>query len=353
MSDGRPDDEDEHAWLLARERGEPGPAISEVRARHYAQLGTLIAGLPALPAGTDRRGGWEQAVLSAIDAEIGQPADQNGTSLAVVTDEPRAQDPTPTRRPRRRAAVAAAVCVMAAGVAIAVFMQRDRGEAPVRTSALEAAPEPPARSGSPAPGAEVTRGASAGAGRLGFDHVLQVRRSATADPHELRDGDTVMTGDRIRASVATSADAYVYLVFCAGRQFQMYPSQRGVRTKAGDVVRIPQGAGELVLDDQPGSEVLYLILSRNELSIADPSLASLIATTGDGSTAVDCGSNLDMRLRKSTEVTTPSNVLRGERIRASGSGAAIAADADGIAIVRYRFVHVASEPDPRASKGLR
>src|SRR5437762_10951452 len=89
MADGRPDDEDDQAWLLARERGEPRPAISEVRARHYAQLSKLIAELPALPAGTVRREGWDQAVLSTIDAEIGRPADQNGASPAAVTDEAR------------------------------------------------------------------------------------------------------------------------------------------------------------------------------------------------------------------------------------------------------------------------
>jgi hypothetical protein len=373
MPDGRLDDEDDHAWLLARERGEPGPAISEVRARRYAHLGMLIAGLPALPAGTARRGGWEQAVLSAIDAEIGRPADQNGTSPAAVTDEPRAKEPTTTRRRRRRAAAAAAaVCVMVASVAIVVFTRRQ--EVPVRTSALDVAPEQPGRSGSPAPAAEVTRGMHIEQGRLGFDHALQVRRSATAVPHELHDGDTVMTGDRIRASVVTSADAHVYLVFCGGQQLRMYPSQRGVRTKAGDLVLVPEGGGELVLDSQPGSEVLYLILSRNELSLADPSLASLIVATGDGSRTVDCGSSLDMRIMKSTGVKTPSNVLRGERIPkkrtprsrtesregpdlvanpgdvvwyaadgASSSGAVVAADADGVAVVRYRFVHVASE----------
>lgn len=345
MPDGRPDDED-HAWLLARERGEPRPAISAVRARHYAQLSTLIAGLPDLPAGTVRRRGWERAVLSAMDAEIGQPADQHA-------DEPPARAPTTTRTHRRRATVATAMCVMAASVAIVVFLQRDRGEAPVRTSALDVPTEQPARSGSPVPGGEVTRGIDVGPGRLGFDHVLQVRRSVTAAPRELRDADTVMAGDRIRASLVTSADAYVYLVFCGGQQLQTYPSRRGVRVKAGDVVLVPEGGAELVLDDQPGSEVLYLILSRNELSLADPSLASLIEPTGDGTRAVDCGSSLDMRLMKSTGGATPGSVLRGERIRASSSGAAVAADADGIAIVRYRFVHVASELDPRPSNGLR
>jgi hypothetical protein len=352
MPDRRPDHEDDHAWLLARERGEPVPAISEVRARHYTQLGTLIAGLPALPAGTIRRRGWEQAVLSAIDAEIGQPADHNGTSPAVATDEPRAKDPTTARRHRRRATVAAAVCAMAASVAIVVFMRRDRPEVPVRTSALDVAPEHLARAGSPAASAEVTRGNPVGEGRLGFDHVLQVRESATAVPHELRDGDTVTAGNRIRASVVTSADAYVYLVFCGGQQFQMYPTQRGVRVKAGDVVLVPEGSGELVLDNQPGSEVLYLILSRSELSLADPALASMIANGGANRT-VDCGSNLDLRLMKPTGVTAPSNVLRGERIPSGSARAVVAADRDGIAIVRYRFVHVVSEPDPRRSNGLR
>jgi hypothetical protein len=347
MPDGRLDDEDDHAWLLARERGEPGPAISEVRARRYAQLGRVIAGLPALPAGTARRDGWEHAVLSAIDAEIGGVVDQNGTSAAAVTDEPPAREPTTARKRRRRTAMAAAAaCVMVASVAMVFFMYRDRRRE-VRVRALAVAPEQPARSGWPATAAEVTRGMHVEQGRLGFDHALQVRRAATTVPHELRDGDTVMTGDRIRASVVTSDDAYVYLVFCGGQQLQMVPSQRGVRTKAGDLVLVPEAGGELVLDSQPGSEVLYLILSRNELSLADPTLASLIVGTGDGSRTVDCGSSLDLRVMKSTGGVTPSNVLRGERIQ----GAVVAADADGIAVVRYRFVHV--EPDPRASNGLR
>ena len=353
MPDRNPEDDDDHAWLLARERGERGPEISEVRARRYTQLGRLIAGLPALPAGTVRRSGWEQSVLSAIDAEIGRPADHNGTSSTLTTDEPRANEPIATRRHRRRVATAAAVCAMAASIAIVFFMQRDRREVPVRTSAVEVATEQPRRPGSPAPVAEVTRGLHLEQGRFGFDHVLQVRRSATGAPRELQDGDTVMTGDRVRASVVTSADAHVYLVFCGGQQLQMYPSQRGVRIKAGDVVLVPEGGGELVLDDRPGSEVLYLILSRSELSVADPSLASLIGATGDGGRAIDCGSNLDAQLMKSTGATAPNNVLRGERIRTSSAGAVVAADADGIAIVRYRFTHVASELDPRPSSGSR
>ena len=54
MHDRGPDDDEDHAWLLARERGEPGPTIADARAGRYSQIGTLIADLPAMPAATVR-----------------------------------------------------------------------------------------------------------------------------------------------------------------------------------------------------------------------------------------------------------------------------------------------------------
>jgi hypothetical protein len=362
MPDRDPDDERDHAWLLARERGEPGPTISETRAGHYAQLGTLIADLPAVPAGTVQRRDWEQGVLAVIDAEVGRPAEGSGTPATPVSDRPLPQKPTATKQNRRRA-VTAAVFAMVAGVAIVVFLQRGQQEGPVGPSAGD---HPGSQGGS----AEVTRGVHVERGRLGFDHALEVRDSKTAVFHELRDGDTVMTGDRIRASVTTSTGAYLYLAFCAEQRLQVSPSQRGVRTRAGDLVRVPQGDGELVLDSHPGSEVLYLILSQDELSVADPDLAALLAAGGDGSKPVACGASLDGKLMKSAG-SPPTNVLRGERIPrkqrpqsrtdgpdlagdpgdvvwyaadgASSPGTVIAADADGIAVVRYRFLHVSPE----------
>lgn len=334
MPERRPGDDSDHAWLLARERGEPGPTIPDARAGRYAQLGALLADLPAMPAGVTQRDGWEQGVLALIDADAGQLADPSRTPPA--TDKPLPAEPTARRR-RWRAATAA-VFVMAASVAIVAFLRDRREEAPVIARGLDG-------SNSSTPNVEVTRGGHVEPGRLGFDHAVQVRRSATAVPHELRDGDTVLTGDSIRASVMTTADAYLYLAFCKDQHLQVHPSQGGVRTRAGDLVLVPEGGGDLVLDDHPGSEVLYLIVSRSELSLADPQLAALLFATGDRAKAVDCGTSLDSRLMKSTAVLPPSNVLRGERYPADGPGspgAVVAADADGIAIVRYRFIHVAS-----------
>lgn len=303
-------DDDDHAWLLARERGEAAPAISEARASRYAQLGRLIADLPATPAGTVEHEGWEQGVLAALDAEASRPAGQSPTH--TVTEKPMPKAPTEATRHRRRIATAAAVFAIAASAALVVFMRR----APGTTDEVD-----PGGSGSQAP-PDVTRGRHVEPGRLAFDHAVDVRRSNSGVVLELRDGDTVMTGDRIRVSVRTSADAYLYLAFCAGQHLQMYPSQHGLRTRAGDLVRVPDGGDELFLDSQPGSEVLYLIVSRNELSRADPDLAALLAAIGDGIQAVDCGASLD-RLVKPTE--------------------AVVTEPRGIAVVRYRFMHVAPE----------
>jgi len=313
MPDHRPHDDD-HAWLLARERGEPAPTISEARASRYAQMGTLIADLPATPAGTVEHEGWEQGVLAAIDAEASRPAGQSRIHTAAVTDEPLPKPPPAATRHRRRMATGAAVFAMAASAALVVFMRR----APGTTDEVD-----PGGSGSQRP-PDVNRGVHVEPGRLAFDHAVEVRRSNSGVARELRDGDTVMTGDRIRVSVRTSADAYLYLAFCAGQHLQMYPSQHGLRTRAGDLVLVPDG-GELVLDSQPGPEVLYLIVSRDELSRADPDLSALIAAGGDGIKAVDCGASLD-RLIKPTE--------------------AVVTEPRGIAVVRYRFIHVAPENDP-------
>jgi hypothetical protein len=220
-----------------------------------------------------------------------------------------------------------------------------------------------------------------------------VRRSKQAAPHELHDGDTVMSGDRIRVSVATSEDAYLYLAFCAGHELAVYPSRRGVRTRAGNLTLVPEGDGELVVDGGPGPEVLYLILSRTELSLVDPHLADAIAATGHGAKEVDCGADLDAKLARPASGGPPrapgsamgKNVLRGgvvpkmpmpaSRARRGGAapvdagaaaappddpdfarspgeivwygddgpngpGEVIATDADGIAVVRYGFTHI-------------
>lgn len=60
----------EEAWLLARERGEPGPLISHDIAARYARLEALLARLPPTLDGIAPRRGWQARVFAEIDARI-------------------------------------------------------------------------------------------------------------------------------------------------------------------------------------------------------------------------------------------------------------------------------------------
>ncbi len=115
MSDG--ERERDAAWLLARERGEPGPEVSEARAERYAQLEALVTDLPAMPDAFIPRPGWQQRAIAAINAAAqGDPAGRSPAAMVeAVTRPPHAR----TKRPRW--VIPAAVAAMAAALAIVVI----------------------------------------------------------------------------------------------------------------------------------------------------------------------------------------------------------------------------------------
>jgi Domain of unknown function (DUF4384) len=155
-----------------------------------------------------------------------------------------------------------------------------------------------------------TRGTAIELARLGFDHTLQVRRSRNSVPHELHDGDKVASGDRIHALVQTSEDAYLYLAFCAHQTLTIYPSQGGVRIRAGELMVVPQAGAELVLDSDPGTEVLYIILSRIMISIADPHLTQALEAQRPRSVPVDCGPGAGVMRESSSSHDTANPPLK-------------------------------------------
>ena len=108
---GNGEDAGDIAWLLARERGEPLPALTPERAAAYDKLREELASLPELspPAG------WQERVLAAIDAPKAAP----------VVDEVAA------RRARRRSPLVYAVPIAAAAAAALVWWAtRPKGPPP-------------------------------------------------------------------------------------------------------------------------------------------------------------------------------------------------------------------------------
>lgn len=122
-----------------------------------------------------------------------------------------------------------------------------------------------------------------------FQHQL-IRRSGLSDrPIVIRNrrGDRVTRGDYIQALVTPKEAVYLYLGYCDGGELALFPKVGSLRAEAGRATRIPPGDTGLQVQDGSSSEVLYLILSKSELSLASPDLTIKIASSG-GSMEGDC-----------------------------------------------------------------
>lgn len=105
MSDDKSDDA---GWLLARERGQPGPAISEERVARYQRLEALVAELPATP--VTPPAGWQERLRKKLDEASGEAAESAATT------------PLGERRAKhRRWVVPAAVAAAAAVIVILMW----------------------------------------------------------------------------------------------------------------------------------------------------------------------------------------------------------------------------------------
>jgi hypothetical protein len=238
-------------------------------------------------------------------------------------------------------------------------------------------------------------------GSLGFvlESALRARRIVDGRPTmvlELGNGATVIDGDRLQIHVRTSQDAHVYLAFCsqnAGNSkypgLKVFPEAGAIYARAHETTVVPHRQAEVVLDDKPGQETMYLILSRVEISSSDSSLAQVIAAARQGSQSADCGTPFQAAVAGARAESKPTGVWSG-KLRSVESGRAapevgsgvrkprrggkekgsqekaseevepvveiqrggdivwnngvsmgVAPDPDGIVVLRYRLTHVA------------
>jgi hypothetical protein len=239
--------------------------------------------------------------------------------------------------------------------------------------APSAVPEPPS-TGSPVAGSDAP---------FVLETRLRARRTQHGQPitlNEIRSGDIVMDGDRLQLSVRTSRDGYLYLAFCSQeardpryRGLSVFPEQGGIRMVANQPTLAPARdgkSGEIELDNQPGQEALYLILSRKELSRADTGLADVLAAARRGWETTDCGASFQAAIAGSRKGDTRRRGWNGGQretraaLPAPGSGAGhapnpdlgkpvvqiqrggyvefggVEADPDGIVVLRYELRHI-------------
>jgi hypothetical protein len=223
----------------------------------------------------------------------------------------------------------------------------------------EPEPEPVTSATTPSPGSPVAGSNTP----FVLETRLHARRtqpngqSITLD--EIRSGDIVLDGDRLRVSVRTSKDGYLYLAFCS--QQARDPRYRGLIVFPDEGSEIPVAANQstlaptnaaIVLDDQPGPEALYLILSRDKLSRADAGLADVLAAARRG--REDCGAPFQAavagsrkgngRPRQASAAPAAPNPGLGKPVVEIQRGmrmvfGSFAADPDGIVVLRYDLEH--------------
>jgi hypothetical protein len=196
----------------------------------------------------------------------------------------------------------------------------------------------------------------------------------------------VLDGDRLQLSVRTSKDGYLYLAFCSPqardpryRGLSVFPDKGGgipMVANQPTLAPIRDGKGGIVLDNQPGQETLYLILSRNELSRADAGLADVLAAARRGREATDCGAPFQAAVAGSHNGNTgqrgwhggpreasavPSalrggkahvpdpdlgkpvvEIQRGGYVELGDAQSGVEAGPDGIVVLRYELTHVSA-----------
>lgn len=192
--------------------------------------------------------------------------------------------------------------------------------------------------------------------------VLQVRGSRTG---ELRNGDLVQSGDRLQLKIVSKTDSHLYLAYCNAKgSLAWFPPRGSLLAKADTLVTVPAERASIVMDDNPGPESLYALVSQQELSLADHELSQLIESSRAGGETRKTDEARDCQRPFIKRSPTKKPNKKGRRTPPAGAASAAPAptvelirggyivwddpqqvtarvDASGIAILRYAFTHVA------------
>jgi hypothetical protein len=179
---------------------------------------------------------------------------------------------------------------------------------------------------------------------------LYVRHPRDRASSEVRRGGALIDGDLLQLDVLTSADAHLYLAICAQHNKDpgrcgliFYPSRGSIRTIAHHPVRAPSGSDEIVLDDDPGVEILYVILSRKELR-SDAELARAIDETRANRALGSASGSAPAPASESAQGVAPGQpdvaIERGGAAASGRARPATTSDLDAIVVLRCDLDHV-------------
>lgn len=198
-------------------------------------------------------------------------------------------------------------------------------------------------------------------------NAYRMAGASTLTLADVQDGRTpLISGDRVQLAIRTSQTAYLYLAVCArGKTDNAYHGlmifpERGSKVIAANTTAVlPSPTIAIILDEHPGTEVIYVVVAKAELTTADAQLANALDGARQGTQRSECGAQLSPGPGPATgrrapvpqpaatryEATIERGVYLGEMAPIAPTGSdkpqhAIAADANGIVVLRYQLPHV-------------
>lgn len=184
---------------------------------------------------------------------------------------------------------------------------------------------------------------------------------------DVQDGRTpLISGDRVQLAIRTSQTAYLYLAVCARGKtddayhgLTIFPEHGSKVIAANTTAVLPSPTIAIILDEHPVTEVVYVVVARAELTTADAQLAKALDGARQGTQRSECGAPLSpvpapSPGRRAPAPQTPAprpqatierGVYLGEMAPVALTGSdkpqhAIAADANGVVVLRYELPHV-------------
>lgn len=209
-----------------------------------------------------------------------------------------------------------------------------------------------------------------------LEHHLHVRRIVHDTSIALPDvvsGQTVLVGgDRLQLSIRTSQNGYLYLAFCSQRDIRsryhglsVFPAHGSLRLTANVTHSVPSLPDELVLDDQPGPQTIFVVVSKSERFRLDSALNDILDVARRDSMFAKCMINGGIDIEHSPDLVdandgaanplTNSTAAQGQDVdnqRAEGTPRGGDADVDEVIVIHYQFKTVtrrAERPRPAAS----
>jgi len=127
--------------------------------------------------------------------------------------------------------------------------------------------------------------------QLTVEVAYNARESSTGAFRDIRDGDTLRTGEQVAIGVSVSQDAYLYLFqyHANGTADVLFPDTRiaiGNPLRAGQTVRLPPNGQVYTVDSNDvGVETVYIVASQRQLT----DLGSALSRANGGRPASEAG----------------------------------------------------------------